>query len=604
MATTIRSTELDFDEIKNNLKAALARTPEFKDYNFEASGLSSLLDVLAYNTHYNSLLANFALNESFLSTAQLRSSLVSLAGSLGYTVRGKNASCAIVNLYVTNALNPATMTLPAGFKFSTTVNNKSYTFRTRQALVATNNGANQYYFKNGENLNVVLYEGVQTRNTFIAGPSGENQSYIIPTENLDLNTVEVRVYADPSTSFYDVYTNINDAVSLTKDSQIYVLKEAPNGQYELTFGNGARLGRFPTTGNKIEIIYDQVAGADANGARTFTPTDIVLDDNGDELTLNVVTQALSTAGASKEGIESIRKNAPYLYSSQNRMVTAQDYRALTLRKYSNVIKDIKTWGGEDQVPPKYGSVYMSIVFNTADAAIQSQTKTGIEALTESLSVASFNIEFEDPINIFLETAVTFQWNPNLTSEAQTAIQTKVNNTINDYFNDQLGGFDKSFRRSNMLTRIDDTDPSILSSRADVLMQYRFTPSVGVVTYDIVFPTSIATPNDTLYIVRSETFNVATDEGNKVCFFRNRLGSNRIELIDLSTGLPIQDNIGSYNAATGVITLSSFTGTLISGAFIRVRAKPANEATINAQRNSILSFDEASSSAVAVITDTV
>ena len=600
MATTIRSTDLDFDNIKNNLKTYLAQTPEFSDYNFEASALSSLLDVLAYNTHYNALLANFALNESFLSTAQLRSSLVSLAGALGYTVGSRRAACSTINLYVTNPLNPSSMTLPAGFRFTSTVNGKSYTFKTRRTLIATNNGSNQYYFRLGENQNVVIHEGQQQRKTFIAGPVGENETYVIPTDNLDLSTVQVRVYADQSTSLYDVYTNINDLASIDKNSKIFVVKETPNGQYEITFGNGARLGQYPSSGNKIEVIYDKVAGPEANGARTFTPLDRVLDAENEELTLNVVTITVAHSGAYKEQLESIRKNAPYMYATQNRMVTAQDYASLALRNYGNSISDIKAWGGEDNLPPKYGSVFLSIVFNTPDTIVQNETKTNIQALAKNLSVASFNVEFTDPITTYLEVSVIFQWNPNLTSSSQTAIENLVNTTVSQYFESELGGFDRSFRRSNLLTDIDDADPSILSSRAEVKMQYRFVPVSGVVAYDIVYPTSIQSAQDDTYIIRSENFNI----GSKVCFLRNRLNSTVIEVIDVSTGLPLLDNIGEYVPAEGKITLSSFTGTLISGQYLRITALPSNQATINARRNNVLAFDASASSARAIITDTV
>jgi len=600
MATTIKSTELDFNTIKNNLKSYLAQTPEFADYNFEASGLSSLLDVLAYNTHYNALLANFALNESFLSTAQLRSSLVSLAGALGYTVGSRRASCATLNLYVTNPLNPTTMTLPAGFRFATIVNGKNYTFKTRRTLIATNDGSNRYFFRLGENQNIVIHEGVQQRKLFIAGPVGENETYVIPTDNLDLNTVQVRVYADQSTAFYDVYTNINDAVNITKDSRIFVVKETPNGQYEVTFGNGARLGQFPSAGNKIEVIYDAVAGPEANGARTFTPLDVIRDGEGDELTLNVVTVSISASGSLKEPIESIRKNAPYMYATQNRMVTAQDYASLALRNFGNSISDIKAWGGEDNIPPKYGSVYLSIVYNTQDAVVQAETRAGITELARNLSVASFNVEFENPITTYLEVAVTFQWNPNLTSLSQTAIESLVNTTVANYFSTNLGGFDRSFRRSNLLTEIDDSEPSVLSSRADIKMQYRFVPVTGIVTYDIVYPTAIASPADDVYIVRSNNFNI----GSKVCFLRNKLNSTVIEVIDVSTGLPLLDNIGEYIPAEGKITLSSFTGTLISGTYLRITALPANQATINARRSNVLAFDPDASLSRAVVTDTV
>ena len=601
MATTIKSSELDFDTIKNNLKTYLEETNEFSDYNFEASGLSSLLDVLAYNTHYNSLLANFALNESFLSTAQLRSSLVALAGALGYTVRGNNASCATLRMYVVDPLIPSSITLPVGFKFSTTVDNKSYIFKTRTQLIARNNGANQYYFQLGENQNFAIFEGVEKVKTFIAGNVNENEGYVIPTDNMDLNTVKVRVYADTATSAYDAYTNINDATTLNKDYRIFVMKEAPNGQYELTFGNGARLGKFPQPGNKIEVIYDQVAGAAANGARTFTAIDDILDQTGTKLTPVITTIDGSRAGSGKESLESIRKNAPYLYSAQNRMVTAQDYASLVQRKFSNVIEDIKAWGGEDNVPAVYGRVYLSIIYNTEQQEVIDTTETAIDQLVRDLAVASFEVRFEPPSTTYIEIDAKFQWNPNLTTLGQTAIETKVANTIESYFTDNLGGFDESFRRSNMLTDIDNSDPSVLSSRASVKMQNRFVPTTGKVNYTIEYPTTIAAPDDKDYIIQSENFNV----GGKVAFLRNKLNSRTIELIDVSTGVPLQDSIGDYDENLGTINFSNFTGTLITGnSFIRITAVPSNESTITAVRSNLIEYDKTASTVEAVITTTV
>lgn len=601
MPTTIKSTELDFETIKNNLKMFLAKTPEFKDYNFEASGLSALLDVMAYNTHYNSLLANFALNESFLSSAQLRSSLVSLAGSLGYTVGSKNASCAIINAYVVNPLNPASMTLPKGYKFTTSINNKSYTFKTRQDLVAVNNGSNDYYFALNTNRNFSIHEGVEKRKIFLAGPAGENQSYVIPTDNLDLNTVEVRVYADTSTAFYDAYTNITKAVNIDKTSRIFVIKETPSGEYELTFGNGARLGQFPVAGNKIEIIYDAVAGAEANGARSFKPESDITDANGDALGLIVTTIENSVAGSEKEPIESIRKNAPYLYSSQNRMVTAQDYRSLTLREFPDYIEDIKAWGGEDNIPPEYGSVFLSIIFRTNNSVVKEEIKSSIIELGKNLSVASFNIRFTDPITTYLEVNTTFQWNPNLTSSSQTSIESLVAQTVVDYFEDQLGGFDKSFRRSNMLSRIDDADPSILNSKTEIRMQYRFVPIVGRNTYEILFPAAIATADDTTRTVTSENFLL----DGKLNYIRNRLSSTILEVVDVASGDLVIDNIGEYLAEQGKLTLNNFNGVASgSNGYIKFLAYPANQSTINALRNNILSFDVTAARSTAIVTTTV
>ena len=595
MATTIRSTDLDFENIKISLKEHLLRQAEFADYNFEASALSNLLDVLAYNTHHNALLANFALNESFLSTAQLRSSLVGLAGGLGYTVNSRTAAFAVVNIYVTDIDAPSSLTLPAGFTFSTTVDNKTFTFQTRDTLIATNNGSNQYFFSLNSNINVPIYEGTSKRKTFIAGVLGENDSYVIPVTNLDLETVSVTVYDTPSASVGKVYTNINNATTINENSRIFVCKETPNGFYELTFGNGVRLGITPNAGNKIEVTYTTVNGSDANGARTFTPDGLV----GGK-TLNVTTVSASGGGNDREAIESIRKNAPYLYAAQNRMVTADDYAALTLRNFKNVISDIKAWGGEDNVPASYGSVFLSIVFSNDDATVQANTKTAITNLAKDLSVASFDIQFSDPIETYLEISTVFQFNPNLTSLTQTEVENAVKSTMITYFEDNLGGFDKSFRRSRMLTDIDAVDGSVLSSRAEVKMQNRFNPSSGTINYIIPYPAAIASPDDVYYIIESENFYL----NGRVCYLRNKLGTNIMQAINVGTGLPEVDNIGFYNANAGTITLQSFAGTLISGESIKISATPGNQSVINPLRSNILLFDDTASSAIAVLTDTI
>lgn len=595
MATTIKSTELDFDTIKNNLKLFLAQQPEFSDYNFEASGLSNLLDVLAYNTHYNALLANFALNESFLSTAQLRSSLVGLAGSLGYVVGSRKASFAVVNLSVVNNDNPSSMTMPAGTKFTTTIDNKSYTFQTRETLVAINDGTGVYKFTYDGNRNIPIYEGVEKKKTFIAGPANENDTYVIPVVNLDLDTVVVKVYDSPSSNRYDLYTNIINATTIDETSRIYVIKESPNGYYELTFGNGVRLGQSPQAGNKIEVSYTTVSGPEANGGRTFTPVSTL-----EGKTINVVTASVSSSGSYKEEIESIRKNAPYQWSAQNRMVTAQDYAALVYRNFSNVISDIKAWGGEDNLPAKYGSVFLSIVFDTDDEVVISNAKSDILSLAKDLAVASFNVEFVDPIETYLQVSTTFQFNPTLTSLSQSAIEQQVKAAMEDYFDINTGGFNQSFRRSNMLTEIDGTDDSILSSRADVVMQNRFIPNPNQTTQVIYYPAAISAPDEDLYTIDSDSFYYK----GKICLIKNKLNTNVIQIIEIATGNILVDNAGYYTPNNGTLTLVDFTGTIISGDHIRVRATPANPSVINPMRNNILRYDPESSKARAILTDTV
>ena len=263
------------------------------------------------------------------------------------------------------------------------------------------------------------------------------------------------------------------------------------------------------------------------------------------------------------------------------------------------ISDIKSWGGEDNVPPKYGSVFISIDFETDNASVQEVTKGDITNLAKDLSVASFDIEFVEPNRTFLEVETLFQFNPYLTSSSQTAIETSVGQTMKNYFEENLGKFDQSFRRSNMLTEIDETDPSVLSSRATVRMQNRFTPQSGVDSYTITFPSSIATEEDA-YTIKSTNFYF----NGKVCFLRNRIETTVIEVIDTSTGKSEVDNVGNFYPSEGKIVLSGFTGSLISGTYFKITAVPANQATINPQRNNILIYDDEASSASAIITDTV
>lgn len=595
MATTIKSTELDFNTIKNNLKLFLAQKPEFADYNFEASGLSNLLDVLAYNTHYNALLANFALNESFLSTAQLRSSLVGLAGSLGYTVGSRKAAFAVVNLSVTNPANPSTMTIPTGTKFTTTINNKSYTFQTRDNLIATSDGSGVYNFTLKGNRNIPIYEGVAKTKTFIAGPVSENDTYVIPVSNLDLDTVVVKVYDSISSSNYSLYVNIIDTTTIDENSRVFVMKESPNGYYELTFGNGVRLGKSPQAGDKIEVSYTTVAGPEANGGRTFSPVGTV-----DGRTINVTTVSVSTNGSFKEEIESIRKNAPFQWAAQNRMVTAEDYEALIKRNFSNVISDIKAWGGEDNIPAQYGTVFLSIVFDTNDTVVIENAKSDITALAKDLSVASFDIEFVNPVETYMEVSTVFQFNPTLTSLDVSTVEQQVRNTMQSYFATNVGGFNQSFRRSRMLTDIDAVDNSVLSSRADIKMQNRFVPNALAPLQTISYAASISSPLDDAYVIESDVFYY----NGKVCKLRNKLNTTTIQIIQVSTGNVLVDNIGTYSAADGTISLVNFTGTLITGSYIRVTAVPANPAVVNPLRNNIIKYDANASRARAVITDTL
>ena len=336
---TVTSTQLDFTEIKNKLKTYLAQDTQFSDYNFEASGLSNILDVLAYNTHFNALTANFALNESFLSTAQLRSSVVSHAATLGYAPRSRTASRAEVQLSINLngvANRPSSVIIGAGTSFTSSVGDITYTYQTIEDYVATDNGSGLYQFLNtAGSLTIPLFEGTLKTKTFYVGEVGERQLYVIPDDTIDTSTAAVNVFDTTNGASFSAYTSINTAVSVTSTSRYYSINEAPNGYYELNFGDGISFGRAPVAGNKIVVSYLSCLGAEANGGSTFTPTSQV-SVLGSGYNLSITTITNSVTGAPKQSIESVRQNAPIAFAAQQRLVTADDYRAIIQSNFSTV----------------------------------------------------------------------------------------------------------------------------------------------------------------------------------------------------------------------------------------------------------------------------
>lgn len=606
MATTIKSSNLDFASIKNNLKSFLLEKEEFKDYNFEASGLSNLLDVLAYNTHLNGLTANFALNESFLSTAQLRSSLVQLATAIGYIPHSKTASEAKIKMAM-NLSNVAdresTITIATGYQFTSKVDTRKYTFQTNETLIATDDGAGYYKFTtlDGDD-KISVYEGDKKTKTFIAGDNEENAVYVIPDKNMDIDTAVIKVFENTTTTKYVTYTNILKATTISEQSTLYILKEMPNGYYELTFGNGTTLGQTPPAGAKIVVDYLSCNGANADGALVFEPSSTIKITDSVSRTPTISTYSKSVGGGEKEVLESIRKNAPFQYASQNRMVTYADYNSLILRNFATLIKDINSWGGEENLKPEFGVVFTSIEFEDGvSEARKDITKTSIVDLASQLAVATFDIKFTDPVKTWVETEVFFRFNPALTTLSLNTIQEEVRSVVQNYFTENTGKFGQAFRRSNMLTLVDDVSPAVLSSRVEVKMQQRFAPSLLVEQdHDFKFPVPIATPDDVFYRITSSTF---VYKGQN-CQVRNLLNSNKLQVINLSTNRAIVDNVGSYNAATGEVTITGLqVDQTIGGVnYIKLAVVPANQSVIRPEREYILNQDKARSIARAVITE--
>ena len=598
----IKSSDLDFDNIKNSLKTYLKEQPEFADYNFEASGLSNILDVLAYNTHLNGLIANVGLNESFLASAQLRSSVISHAETLGYYARSRVGSFATVNLSITGTGNTTvtTLILPTYTTFTASVDDISYTFQTLEVVSATNDGAGNFTFKTSTGSeNITITEGTVKTKTFYVGDTSDEQVYVIPDQTIDVSTLSVKAYDTASSSSYTEYQNINDTVRINSNSTVYIIREVPNGYYELTFSEGNVLGKSPEAGNKIVTTYLSTKGALANGATIFS-ADSQVDVGGTNYNLTVTKVADSAGGDDKESITSIKANAPIAFATQQRLVTAEDYKALILEKYSSTIDDVVSWGGNDNVPPKYGVVYVSLKFKTgiADSVKTTIKNSIVSQLSNNLAIMSIDTEFTDPVDTYLEVTTTFNLDPNLTGDTTNTIQTNVQTLINNYFTDNLGKFDAVFRRSTLLGLVDDLTPAILNSKMDIKVQQRWMPTLNVqenVTLD--FPVFLADPDDTVYIIRSTAF---LDENGKNVYIRNVLDSTKLELIDNNTGLVEKDNVGEYIPTTGEVKLVGLEVSSYIGDSIRIGAYPANQSTIRPLRNYILNIDTDISTAIAVL----
>ena len=595
----IRSSDLDFDTIKDNLKTYLRQQEEFTDYDFEASGLSNILDVLAYNTHLNGLIANMANNEAFLNSAQLRSSVVSHAETLGYYPRSKTGATANVSLSISSDVTDVTtVTIPKYTTFTTSIDNISYTFQTLEIYTGTNNGSGTFTFSSSTgSTSIPLYEGTQKTKTFIVGEVTDEQVYVIPDENIDTATVTVKVYDSPSSTSFTTYSNVNDVPRINADSTIYIIREAPNGYYEVLFSDGAVLGIAPSAGNKIVIEYLQTNGSEANGGTVFV-ADEQVNIGGSDYTLTTTLVSESSGGAEKETIQSIKSNAPLAFASQQRLVTADDYKALILSNYSSIVEDVTAWGGNDNVPPEYGKVFISLKFydGTTEAVKQVTKDSIVSQLTDNLAILSIDTEFSDPTTTFLEISTTFNFDPDLSGNTLQSVESQVLSTVTNYVNTNLNRFSSIFRRSNILSQVDDISPAVLNSRMEVKLQQRFIPTTGTLAdYTINFPVTLAEPDDEVYRISSTRFTFS----GQTCVLRNQLNTNKLQIVT-TNGTVVRDNAGSYNTTDGTVNIRGVTFDAYEGSAIKVSVLPANQSTIRPLRNYILSIDTGLSIAQGVV----
>jgi hypothetical protein len=574
----ITVSDLDFDSIKANLKTFLQGQSEFSDYDFEGSGLSVLLDILAYNTHYNGVYTNLAVNESFLDSASKRASVVSLAKMLGYVPRSAKCATATVNASISAPTsNPSTVTLPANQAFNTSIDGQSYTFYNRSAVTVARNNAGNYNFSN---LEIVEGTPLQYKYTVAAG-----LRYIVPNANLDIATLTVRVQENANSDLFEVYTRAEALTDVTSVTKVYFIKEIDDGLYEISFGDGV-LGHALDNGNVITLDYFVSSLEAPNSAFNFTYGGTSLLGS----TLSVTTLSRASGGATSEDINSIKFNAPRMYAAQNRAVTPDDYKAIILSQFPDAAS-VAVWGGEDNDPPVFGKTFICIKPVDADKLTNLQKTFVVNNILEQRNIVSITPEIVDPEYFNVKVTSFVYYNPRETTKTPTQIETIVKDAILNYNATELEKFDGVLRFSKLSRIIDAADPAITNNTSRIMVRRQFAPVFNISSQyklnlinpisqdggkqgDVFSSTGFFIPNSTLVHYLDDDAN-----GNIRLYY---IGPNFDKVI-------VNPAIGTIEYEAGRVVVRNLTITALDDVIFEMQVKPESYDVVSAL-NQIVQID--------------
>ena len=605
-------TELDFATIKENLKTFLQSQEEFQDYNFDGSGLTILLDILAYNTHYNATLAHLQANEMFIDSAVKRNSVTSIAKTLGYTPTSRRSARANITLQidppVTFTNTSLTVTRDTPFIAKTAKN--TYTFFPREdyvsGLVVLETG------QTGFNFPMELIEGKRVTNTFIVDQSNKSGPFVLPNGNIDTTTIRVRVQQSNAVTSITTWNFYDDIVAVDGTTRAFFIEEGPSGLYEIRFGDDI-VGKQLQVGNIVSIDYIVSSGTAANSIPNFSPSRTFTATGESKV---VYLTSAATGGSEKESVDSIRYNAPKFNSTKNRVVTSDDYETLIRARFGN-INSIAVWGGEENNPPIYGKVFISI--QPLPGSIISQADKDIIArdIIRPRSVVSIQPEFVDPIETYIGLNISVNYNKTITSLTTSRIESEVRAVVQSFFTNNVNKLQKNFYYSRLLSAVAGTTQSIFSASIQVLMHKRIEVFTGV-------------PED--YVIR---FNTPLEiETLKTTIFTTTIGTQDYEAYitdqhDITVGdigtlvmkrasddVMILSNVGTVDYTTGVINITDLLITAGSLTELRVYVEPFGDAPNilttdltstsnvstaaifpNAARNTVLTLDTSASNTI-------
>ena len=584
---------LDFTDIKTALKEYLRAQSDFSDYDFEGSALSNLLDVLAYNTYYTAFNTNMVVNELFIDSATLRDNVVAIAKQLGYRPKSVTSPVAYISFTVTYA-NPTTDTqliLKKGTGFVTSYDNTLYQYVVLDNVKAqVSNGTAVF-------TNIPIREGTELTATFTVNTAIKSQRFVLDNASIDTNTINVRVFPTGS-GFSEPYLISDNILGVDGSSKIFFLNEIEDQRYELIFGDGV-LGKKLPNGAVVEVSYVVTSGPDSNGVKTFVFSGVIENQDGASLGQNTITVNSTIPSSGGEEIESIKRikfNAPKTYGTQDRAVTSQDYSAL-IRNIYPATSDVIIFGGEDQVPPEYGKVF--IVLKPKDAAyLTALTKKEILAQLKKYSVASVQPVIVDPSILYIELTSKIFYDGTKTADTPSQVKDKIITGLQSYISDSdIEKFNGKFRYSKIVGVIDEVDKSVNSNITSIMMRKDFYPQLNSTSYyEICYQNAF--DKDCEEPTLSTTGFRVTEYPTFDVYLEDRDGKIILYRLDALTGekVLLDKEVGDIDYTKGELKIYNLT--IIKGSFfdnrISVRVKPLSN-DVQAFREVYLDIDIPNSS---------
>ena len=568
--------DLDFINIKQNLKSFLQSQTQFQDYDFEGSGLSILLDILSYNTHYMAYLANMSTNELYLDSADIRNNIVSLAKMIGYTPSSPRAPRAAINVVVNNG-SGTSITMAKGTTFSTSVNDTTYQYITNDDITTTPKDG-VFTFSN-----VSIFEGTLVKFKYTVDETDVDQKFIIPNANADTSTLKVSVQNSAEDTTLAAYSLSTGYTGLDKDTKVYFIQEQRDGKFEVYFGDGVT-GKKLENGNVVILEYVVTNKTDSNGANKFSLQGSV----GGFTDVTITTNSSSQGGSEAEDNESVKFNAPLNFAAQDRAVTTTDYETLVKNIYPNALS-VSAWGGEDDETPRYGIVKIAIKPGSG-STLTDQTKLDIVNGLKPFNVASVKPEIVDPEITSVLLTTNAKYDAKATTKSKDTLRADIISTITNYNTGTLQKFDSVFRHSKITGLIDDTDASILSNITTLKIRKSFSPSIAAsAAYNVYFRNALYNPHSghnmaSGGILSSTGFKVT---GSNEEMFLDDDGNGNVRRFFLVSGVKTYANNtqGTIDYATGQVTLNSLNIASISN--IRGAASTIIEITVVPASNDVV-----------------